>query len=226
MDTLLIPLRDKDDRLLGIISVDEPKDGKMPTVETLRALEVLANQTVNALESARIHARTRRQAVMDGLTGLFNHGYFQESLALQAREHVESGQPYTLLMIDLDNFKEINDTFGHLAGDEVLKAVANTLNACIRKEDIAARYGGEEFAVLLPRCPKDQADVIAERIRSTVSEMDVKVESVEGSIHVTLSVGLASFPSEGGDHQRILEKADHALYIAKRQGKNRVCQAR
>ncbi len=226
MDTLIIPLRDKDERLLGIISLDEPKDGKMPMIETLRALEVLANQTVNALESARIHARTRRQAVMDGLTGLFNHGYFQESLALQAREHVESGQPYTVLMIDLDNFKEVNDTFGHLAGDEVLKAVANSLNACIRKEDIAARYGGEEFAVLLPRCAKDQADVIAERIRSTVAEIDVRVDSVENPIRVTLSVGLASFPSEGGDHQNILEKADHALYIAKRQGKNRVCQAR
>ncbi|MEW6757725.1 MAG: sensor domain-containing diguanylate cyclase [Acidobacteriota bacterium] len=224
MDTLLVPLEDKDGRLLGIISVDEPVDGKIPSLETLRALEVLANQTVNALESAQIHARTRRQAVMDGLTGLYNHGYFQEVLAKEARDHAESSLPFSVLMMDLDGFKVVNDTFGHLAGDEVLRAVAETVRGFIRREDIAARYGGEEFALFLPRCDASTALSIGERIRSAVEGLRVDVGGGDRAASVTLSVGLASFPTDGRDHHEILDLADQALYQAKRQGKNRVNQ--
>ncbi|MEW5764740.1 MAG: diguanylate cyclase [Acidobacteriota bacterium] len=224
LDTLIVPLEDKDGRLLGIISVDEPVDGKIPSLETLRALEVLANQTVNALESAQIHARTRRQAVMDGLTGLYNHGYFQEVLAKEAREHAESSLPFSMLMMDLDGFKVVNDTFGHLAGDEVLRAVAETVRALIRREDIAARYGGEEFALFLPRCDASTALTIGERIRSAVEGLRVHVGGGGQTASVTLSVGLASFPTDGRDHHEILDLADQALYQAKRQGKNRVNQ--
>ena len=227
MDILLVPLYDKDDRLLGIISVDEPADGKVPSMETLRALEVLANQTVHALESAQVHAHIKRQAVMDGLTGLFNHGYFQETLALKTREMAEGRRSYTILMMDLDNFKEINDTYGHLIGDEVLRAVAGTLTASIRKEDVAARYGGEEFAVLLPDRNLDQSQPVAERIRAGVEAIRVPLPQSSSArpIRVTLSVGLASFPEQGEDHHEVLQRADSALYEAKRAGKNRVVPA-
>ena len=225
MDMLVIPLRGKDDSLLGIISVDEPADGKVPSLETINALEILGNQTVNALESAQIHAQTRRQAVMDGLTHLYNHGYFQETLASMTREHAEAGLPYTVLMMDLDNFKDVNDTHGHLTGDEVLKAVAAVLDSHTRKEDIAARYGGEEFAVLLPRCGPAAALVIAERVRSAVEGVGVYPPRGGKTVGVTLSIGLASYPEDGKDHHEILERADHALYLAKRAGKNRVCLA-
>ncbi len=222
LDGLFVPLVDKNNRLLGIISVDEPSDGKIPTMETLNALEVLANQTVNALENAQIHAKTRRKAVMDALTGLYNHGYFQETLANMGREHTESGQPYTILMMDLDNFKQVNDTYGHLVGDEVLKAVAPAINSCIRRGDISARYGGEEFAVLLPHCDHRKADVIAERIRNAVAAITLRFDKIEETVQVTLSIGMASYPDHGEGHRTILEKADHALYDAKRHGKNRV----
>ena len=178
MDMLLVLLMDKDDRLLGMISVDEPSDGKVPSMETLRALEVLANQTVHALESAQVHAQIKRQAVLDGLTGLHNHGYFQETLAAKAREHVEARQPYAVLMMDLDNFKGVNDTYGHLAGDFMLRAVAEALTASIRKEDVAARYGGEEFAVFLPRRTGEQAVLVAERIRAAVDQIRALVPGV------------------------------------------------
>jgi diguanylate cyclase (GGDEF)-like protein len=227
MDILLVPLYDKDDRLLGIISVDEPVDGKVPSMETLRALEVLANQTVHALESAQVHAHIKRQAVMDGLTGLYNHGYFQETLALKTRELAEGRRSYTILMMDLDNFKEINDTYGHLVGDEVLKAVAGALTASIRREDVAARYGGEEFAVLLPDRTLEQSLPVAERIRAGVENIRVPLPQSSSArpIRVTLSVGLASYPEQGEDHHQVLQRADTALYQAKRAGKNRVSPA-
>ncbi len=224
MDMLLVLLMDKDDRLLGMISVDEPSDGKVPSMETFRALEVLANQTVHALESAQIHAQIKRQAVMDGLTGLHNHGYFQETLAAKAKEHMEARQPYAVLMMDLDNFKEVNDTYGHLAGDIVLRAVADALSASIRKEDVAARYGGEEFAVFLPRRTGEQAVLVAERIRAAVDQIRAIVPGVATPLRATVSVGLAAYPEQGEDHHRVLEQADLALYQAKHLGKNRVCR--
>lgn len=224
MDALFVPLEDKDHRLLGIISVDEPVDGKIPNAETLRALEVLANQTVNALEGARIHAQTRRKAVMDALTGLYNHGYFQETLATLAKEHREANQPYTVLMMDLDNFKQVNDVHGHMAGDKMLKEVAGALMSCIRRGDIAARYGGEEFVILLPRCEMKTADEIAERIREAVASISLPIKGDEEVLSVTISIGIASAPKHGNDHKVILEKADHALYVAKKQGKNRVSE--
>jgi diguanylate cyclase (GGDEF)-like protein len=222
-DLLLVPLVDKDDHLLGIISVDEPADGKVPSMEMLRALEVLANQTVHALESAQVHAQIKRQAVMDGLTGLFNHGYFQETLAARAKEHALVQRPYAVLMMDLDNFKEVNDTFGHLAGDTVLRAVAEALTGATRREDVAARYGGEEFALFLPGRTAEQASRIAERIRAAVDEIRAAAPGIAWPLRVTLSVGVAAYPENGQDHHAILEQADLALYRAKREGKNRVC---
>ena len=225
MDFLLVPLVDKDERLLGIISVDEPVDGKVPSMETLRALEILANQTVHALESAQIHAHIKRQAVIDGLTGLHNHGYFQETLAIRARELADGHHPYAVLMMDLDGFKSVNDTYGHLAGDAMLRSVADALAASIRREDVAARYGGEEFSVFLPHRTADQARLVAERIRTAVDQIRAMVPGFARPIRVTLSVGLAAFPEHGGNHHEIMEKADLALYQAKSEGKNRVWQA-
>ncbi len=222
-DLLLVPLRDQDNRLLGIISVDEPQDGKVPSGETLRALEILANQTVYALESAQIHAQIKRQAVLDSLTGLYNHGYFQETFAVKSKEYAAAGIPYSVLMLDLDDFKQINDTFGHLTGDAVLRSVAGLLSSSIRSEDVAARYGGEEFAILLPHRTAEQARAVADRIRSRVESLPLSVEGLSAPVRVTLSVGVASFPDDGKDHHLILERADVALYAAKRQGKNRVC---
>jgi diguanylate cyclase (GGDEF)-like protein len=127
-------------------------------------------------------------------------------------------------MMDLDNFKDVNDTYGPLAGDFMLRAVADALTASIRKEDVAARYGGEEFAVFLPRRTGAQAVLVAERIRAAVDQIRAVVPGVVTPLGVTLSVGLAGYTEQGEDHHHVLEQADLALYQAKRQGKNRVCQ--
>lgn len=224
---LIVPMMDKDQHLLGILSVDEPADGKLPSTEVMRALEILANQTVHALESAQVHAHIKHQAVVDGLTDLYNHGYFQEALAQKATELARAGRPYTVLMMDLDNLKDVNDTYGHLMGDEVLKAVADTLSASIRKEDVAARYGGDEFAVFLPDRTMAQCEQVAERIRTEVGALRIRpgLSASARPIRVTLSVGIASHPQNGSDHHQVMKAADEALYEAKRTGKNRVSTA-
>jgi diguanylate cyclase (GGDEF)-like protein len=146
-------------------------------------------------------------------------------MAARAREHAEVRLPYTLLMMDVDNFKNVNDTYGHLAGDAVLRAVAEALTASIRKEDVAARYGGEEFAIFLPGRTAEESLAIAERIRTAVEAIRVHLSGSGKPIRVTISVGMASSPQHGLEHPQILDQADAALYRAKRSGKNQVSVA-
>lgn len=223
-DALFVPLLTSNNSLLGVISVDEPKDGKIPSLETLNALEILANQAVHAFESAAIHAVARHDAVMDGLTNLYNHRHFQESLSRLLRQATISNQTFSILMMDLDNFKETNDTFGHLAGDAVLRSVGQTLLEVTRKDDVAARYGGEEFAVLLNGLDSHQARMVAERIRSLVEKKPVYDESIVEPVRITVSIGIATFPKHSRNHKELLNIADLALYRAKQAGKNRIAE--
>jgi diguanylate cyclase (GGDEF)-like protein len=223
-DALFVPLLTSNNHLLGIISVDEPRDGKIPSLETLNALEILANQAVHAFESAEIHAVARHDAVMDGLTNLYNHRHFQESLSRVIRQSVISNSTFSLLMMDLDNFKETNDSFGHLAGDAVLRSVGQTLLEVTRKDDIAARYGGEEFAVLLNGLDSNQARMVAERIRTLVEKKPVYDDSIPHPIKITISIGIATFPKHSKSHKELLNIADLALYRAKQAGKNRIAE--
>jgi len=223
-DALFVPLLTSNNNLLGVISVDEPRDGKIPSLETLNALEILANQAVHAFESAAIHAVARHDAVMDGLTNLYNHRHFQESLSRVLRQASVSNQTFSILMMDLDNFKETNDTFGHLAGDAVLRSIGQTLLEVTRKDDVAARYGGEEFAVLLNGLDSHQARMVAERIRSLVEKKPVYDESITQPVKITVSIGIATFPKHSRNHKELLNIADLALYRAKQAGKNRIAE--
>ena len=223
-DALFIPLISSNNTLLGVISIDEPEDGKIPPLETLNALEILANQAVHALESAKIHSEAKHQSIVDGLTNLYNHRYFQESLSKLIQHSSISGKPFSILMMDLDNFKEINDTYGHLAGDAVLKGVGETLIEVTRKNDVAARYGGEEFAVLLEGLDSSQARMVAERIRSLIEKRVVYEESNAIPLSATISIGIASYPQHGKENKELLKVADLALYRAKQAGKNRVAE--
>ncbi len=224
MDVLLVPMFSKDNHLIGIMSVDEPSDGKVPSMEAFNALEIIANQAVQALESSRAHASVRHQAAVDGLTNLYNHRYFHEALLAVAREHEATRRPYSVIMMDLDNFKEINDLWGHLSGDAVLRGVGEIIQSVTRKEDIAARYGGEEFALLLPGLDVDLAASVGDRVRRLVEEQRFGVETLARPLMITLSAGVASYPRDGEDRHVVLEQADTALYRAKKSGKNRVCE--
>jgi diguanylate cyclase (GGDEF)-like protein len=161
-----------------------------------------------------------RMATTDPLTGAVSRRHLFELGKYEITEMARSGGPLTALLIDFDNFKQINDTYGHLAGDEVLKRFAEVSMTIIRKTDILARYGGEEFVILLPGTTPLQGLEIAERLRCTVAAEPVGLDG--GEILVTVSIGLATLRSDDSRLENLLSRADTALYEAKRSGRNRV----
>ncbi len=157
---------------------------------------------------------------VDGLTGISNRAYFEKRLRDEFKRAKRFQQNLSFLMMDLDRFKNINDTYGHLAGDEVLRTVAKEIVEEIRAIDLVGRYGGEEFAVFLPQTSREGAMAVAERIRQTVAAHPVSFD--EHLISVTLSVGLTEYTPEMKTHQEMIDEADQALYQAKKEGRNRV----
>ena len=215
--------------------------------EDVEMVQVLASQATAALTNARLYREVQEQAITDGLTGLYNHRYFYERLAQEFARAQRYGLPLSLLMLDIDDFKAFNDTYGHPAGDRVLAEVGGLLATQLRLEvDVAARYGGEEFAVLLPNTSRDGAQVVGDRIAREVAGLDgpagappaprddaravgerlriaIAATPVPDArdMAVTVSVGAASHPA-AADPAELVRMADKALYLAKRLGKNRV----
>lgn len=164
--------------------------------------------------------KTTKSLTLDNLTGLLNRNTFDEALKRETSRAKRHDSNLTLLFLDLDNFKQINDTLGHLAGDEVLRKVAELIMAEKRSEDIAARYGGEEITILLPETSKADGWLIGERVRKIIEEADIYFE--EKLVKITLSGGLASFPIDANDDLTLLKHADLAMYRAKSFGKNNI----
>src|SRR5689334_9018648 len=164
----------------------------------------------------------RAESLTDPLTGLGNRKYFDRSIEAAVQGALESGEPLSLLMFDIDHFKSFNDSYGHLTGDQVLRLVGMSLKQTIKGQDITARYGGEEFAVVLPNTALRQALTVADHIRRAVMSKELKKKST-GEIlgRVTISVGV-SMLKQGDDTDSLIERADACLYAAKRNGRNRV----
>jgi diguanylate cyclase len=174
----------------------------------------------------RLTRRVRAQNVLleelsrtDALSRLPNRGHWEEAVAVAARRCRASGKQAALMMVDIDYFKAINDRYGHLAGDDVIRAVAGILRDCLRGDDLAGRYGGEEFGVLLPDTPQPGAEATAERVRARVEEAVLESEL---GIRGTVSIGVAFFSMEDASHLQWIQRADRALYAAKHAGRNRV----
>ncbi|MCK5057029.1 MAG: diguanylate cyclase, partial [Candidatus Aminicenantes bacterium] len=159
---------------------------------------------------------------LDGMTSLYNYRFFKEMLKHEVDRHTRYNRSLTLLMIDIDDFKKINDSYGHLVGDQVLKQIADLLKKSIRSHDLVARYGGEEFAVILPETMEEEAIKVGERIVTTIREYQFNL--IEGSPAESLSVtvGLASFPKDAEEVEQLVENSDQALYKGKNGGKNQV----
>jgi diguanylate cyclase (GGDEF)-like protein len=162
------------------------------------------------------------QSHRDGLTGLYNHAYMQELLERELSRARRYKRPLSVLMFDIDLFKQVNDTFGHLAGDDTLRNIARLLQHHARKEDIVARYGGEEFMLILPETDKEGAAIMAERLRAEVAAMRVATES--GEFGVTISIGVAGYDASGREISKrdIIQTVDKAMYTSKNEGRNRV----
>ncbi|MGD2269970.1 MAG: response regulator [Desulfobacterales bacterium] len=162
-------------------------------------------------------------AITDRRTGLHNHGYFEHMLETEIKRSLRQKHPVSLLMMDIDDFKQYNDTLGHLAGDEILGELGKLIKRNIREVDLGARYGGEEFAIILPYTDKAGARIVAERIIKMINAHPFRPELRLSSKNLTVSIGIASFSSDANSARDLVQKADKALYAAKEQGKNRVC---
>jgi diguanylate cyclase (GGDEF)-like protein/putative nucleotidyltransferase with HDIG domain len=209
-----------EEKLLGILGGHKCESETLWTAENKSFLRSVAGQVAIGVTNARLYARVQRQATTDGLTGLYNHRTGQEKLTEQLRMAERYQRNVAVVMIDVDHFKQINDTYGHPAGDTVLKSVARQIRNDCRDVDIPVRYGGEEFLLILPEVNQEGAVVVAERIRKNLARMPIIHEDIE--INVSASIGVAAYPEDAGSQQQLLELADRALYMSKRLGRNQV----
>jgi diguanylate cyclase (GGDEF)-like protein len=202
--------------VVGVLSV-ESRESDVFVKHQARLLEAIGAQAAVAIENARLYAL----ATVDGLTGLYVRRYFDTRLAEELERSKRFGTPFGLVLLDIDDFKKLNDTYGHNIGDRALREVAQVVQRSLRGVDIAARYGGEEFAFILPRTSIVDAHAVAERIRQDVSEVRVSWENQV--IGLTASLGVSCYPDSGPkDAAALVHLADIALYRAKATGKNRV----
>ena len=216
---LAAPLFDETGAVTAVTGVEKGTENFFG-VDSLVLMQILNANATTAIAKARVFAHLERLATVDGLTGIPNHRQFQTLLDKEIARHRRSGEKLSLLLLDIDHFKNFNDSYGHQLGDEVLRTVAQTLQKTIRAGDHTARYGGEEFVVILERTGADEAPALAERIRQAVADARVAYEG--GDLQVTVSIGVAVWPDDADAKSALIHKADLALYASKHAGRNRV----
>lgn len=210
-------------KLFGLLALFDPQREAF----TKREQEILSrfsSSVAIAIENARLYESVKRLAIRDGLTGLYNRRYFEETLKSEVLRASRYKQPVTLIFIDVDHFKNYNDSQGHLRGDEVLKQVGRLIVKRVRETDIACRYGGEEFTVILPSTDKTNAKKVAEEIRERVAAWPFPAREQQPGGTLTISLGIAAYPADAKAEEALVKAADAALYRAKQRGRNRVSE--
>ena len=191
----------------------------LPVLMTIIA--IIAVYVTKYILKSRDFELTYKLATTDGLTDLYNHRFFQDQVRLCIADCRRYDRHFSLIMIDIDFFKKFNDTYGHQAGDAVLRGVAHTLKRCVRSSDIVCRYGGEEMVIILKDTGFDEATAIAEKICKTIASKPFRI-APDTDKQVTISLGVATFPECGVEPQEMIEFADKGLYAAKENGRNQV----
>ncbi|HPS19489.1 MAG TPA: GGDEF domain-containing protein [Candidatus Omnitrophota bacterium] len=184
---------------------------------------IVVPQIALELRKVELYEQVEKLSIIDGLTGIYLRRYLIDRLEEEVDRARRLNLTFSVGMIDIDHFKKINDTYGHLVGDAVLKEIAERLKLSVREVDMVARYGGEEFCVVLPETTSDLARTVAERLRKSVESGVVK--AFDEKIKVSVSIGVATYPADGNSASVLIDSADNALYRAKRKGRNRVCLA-
>ncbi len=213
-NVVVVPLQAEGRPLGALVLEQAATDGGRIQRRVVSGLERSASYAALALRNAWLLEQVQRLAATDGLTKIANRRTFESTLEREVARATRSAEHLSLVMLDIDHFKRLNDEHGHQAGDEVLRNVAAALACECRDFDTAARYGGEEFAVVLPGCGPDEAQIIAERLRQAVS-------MAPGAVQITASAGVATYPGHAGDADTLVRAADDALYESKRAGRNR-----
>ena len=220
---LCIPLVTQGE-VIGLIYFEGLAEDEASLKAQQQMLDRLTEQIALALSNVRLRETLRMQSIIDPLTGLFNRRYMDETLKRELGRTERKGLPLSLIVLDLDHFKRVNDTFGHDAGDLLLKSVANQVRDNIRESDLACRFGGEELVLILPECDLATALERAERIRVAIASIDL-LHAGQRLAAPTASFGVSQFPLHGADATALLKAADQALYRAKHSGRNRVVEA-
>jgi diguanylate cyclase (GGDEF)-like protein len=202
---------------IGLLTVEDDSPVRVWEEEEITMVRTVADHLAIGISNARLFKRVEEQAITDELTGLFNRRFFLDRIEREMQFAQRSGQPVSLVMLDLDRLKRINDTHGHIVGDAVLRHVGATLKAVVRNVDICARYGGEEFVVVLPYTDQPGALLAAERLRVAVSARPFQPVG-----RITASFGISTFPGTAATTEALIEEADRAMYVAKNSGRDRI----
>ncbi len=218
------PLRVKD-RTIGMMAVDSFHDQVHFPQEEIDTMAAVAKQAAIVIENTRLHEQVSEQAITDPLTDLYNHRHLFERLEEEFARASRNNQPFAVMMMDLDNFKFFNDTYGHLTGDEALRFVGERLREALRTSDIIGRYGGDEFMAVLPETSREEAERTGERIMLSLAQHSFPLDDSGEHIPMGLSIGIACYPYDSGTEQELIALADAALYEAKRLGGGQVLPA-
>lgn len=203
--------------VIGVLSIEDDTPFRNWEDEEILMVRTVCDQLSVGICHARLFRQMQTQAMTDALTGLYNHGYFQERLGREVKLADRNNEQVSLILLDLDRLKRINDTHGHRSGDGTLCHVASIMKSSVREVDVCARYGGEEFVVILPQCGREHAIEVAERLREAIAAAPVPNVG-----QVTASIGVATYPSGAKSKEELVEMADRAMYLAKAAGRNRV----
>lgn len=203
--------------VIGVLVVEDDTPGRDWEDEEILMVKTVSDQLAVAISHARLFRQVQTQAMTDALTGLYNHRYFQERLDREVKVADRNGAKVSLILLDLDHLKRINDTHGHRTGDTALCHVSRVMQSTVREVDICSRYGGEEFVIILPQCGRDDAINVAERLREAIASTPVNKIG-----QVTASIGVATYPESAKSKEELVEMADRAMYLAKAAGRNRV----
>ncbi len=211
-----------ENQLRGVMMISSGIPGLFSESQ-IENMKIIANQIAISLEKVYLYEEVQQMSITDSLTGLYVHRHFQEKLENELKRASRYDNKLSLVIGDIDYFKKINDTYGHLAGDYILKNIALTLKNFTKPIDTVARYGGEEFVIIFPDCDKEAAFVRAEKIRKEIQKQIFKFMNFE--IKVTMSMGVATCPDDAIARRTLIDKADKMLYKAKQEGRNRVIKA-